>query len=54
MNPRIRNGMVAMFLTSAAGVAALLLEWPLVVPIVLFLGACLAGAYVVKKSLRHR
>ena len=54
MDPRIRNGMVAMFLVSAAGVATLLLEWPLVVPIVLFLGACLAGVYVVKQSLRHR
>ena len=54
MDPRIRNGMVAMFLASAAGVATLLLEWPLVVPIVLFLGACLAGAYVVRQSLRRR
>jgi len=34
--------------------ATLLLEWPLAVPIVLFLGACLAGAYVVQQSLRRR
>ncbi|MCX2946727.1 hypothetical protein [Lentzea sp. NEAU-D7] len=54
MDPRVRNGMVAMFLVSAAGVATLLLEWPLIVPIVLFLCACLAGAYVVKQSLRRR
>ncbi|MCR3750362.1 hypothetical protein [Lentzea californiensis] len=54
MDPKIRNGMVAVFLISAAGVATLLLEWPLIMPIVLFLGACLAGAYVVRQSLRHR
>ena len=54
MDSRIRNGMVAMFLVSAAGVIALLLDWPLIVSIMLFLGACLAGAYVVKQALRHR
>ncbi|RDI24430.1 hypothetical protein [Lentzea flaviverrucosa] len=54
MDPKVRNGMVAMFLTSAAGVATLLLERPLIVPVILFLGACLAGVYVVKQSLRLR
>ena len=54
MDPRARNGLVAMFLFSAAGVATLLLAWPLVVPIVLYVGACLSGVYVVKQSLRRR
>ncbi|GGM87877.1 hypothetical protein GCM10011609_25760 [Lentzea pudingi] len=54
MHPSVRNGLVAMVLINAAGLATLLLEWPLVVPILLFLGACLAGAYVVRQSLRHR
>ena len=54
MDPSVRNGMVAMFLLSAAAVPTLLLEWPLIVPILLFLSACLAGAYVVRQSLDRR
>ncbi len=54
MDPWSRNGIVGMFLAAAASVTTLLLEWPLVVPILLFLGGWLLGAYVLWNSLRRR
>ncbi|WP_154697870.1 hypothetical protein [Lentzea guizhouensis] len=54
MNPRSRNGIIGMVLAAAASLTTLLLELPLVVPILLFLGAWLLGGYVVWNSLRRR
>ncbi|HEX7305513.1 hypothetical protein [Lentzea sp.] len=54
MDPSSRNGTVGMFLAAAATVATLLLDLPLIVPILLFLGGCLLGVYVVRQSLRRR
>ncbi|WP_329791304.1 hypothetical protein V1227_05130 [Lentzea sp. DG1S-22] len=54
MDSRSRNGIVGMFLAAAASLVTLLLELPLVVPILLLLGGCLLGVHVVRNSLHRR